>query len=273
MGSCMGFSMKALILYSSITGNTELVAKAFESTLIKYSWDCTVHKLDENTDLSKSGVYFEDFDLVLLGSPVVFSVPSVHVSKNLAMVEPDPPRLYRNLLFFTGSPIRPENAPLGVVFCTYSGESYGPVEALPTLDTMQMYLRYLFVSTVGRFACPGKKQNKSTMDLIAQELKIAPDEVAHLVVRYESNPDSMAYSGLSEDVIALLEQAVSEKNGYRIPLPKELENAVTWHINLDLRPNERDLLKAGIFLEEILEDYFAEDGLSRNPLSVYECIG
>ena len=49
---------------------------------------------------------------------------------------------------------------------------------------------------------------------------------------------------------------------------------IFWHYDLQNRPNARDLKKAEYFLEEILEDYFlTADGLPRDPISLYSCIG
>ena len=73
--------------------------------------------------------------------------------------------------------------------------------------------------------------------------------------------------------MALLHQAVmDQKNGGAISLPVEFSQEV-WHRNLDSRPHSRDLQKARIFLEEILEDYFTSEGLPKQPGSVYTCIG
>jgi len=45
-----------------------------------------------------------------------------------------------------------------------------------------------------------------------------------------------------------------------------------WHYDLDNRPNERDLLKAEIFLEEIIEDYYYDGEMEAAPISQYVCI-
>ena len=86
-------------------------------------------------------------------------------------------------------------------------------------------------------------------------------------------PCSPAFAALSEDAIALLHQAVLDKHqGTLVPTPAEFPEEV-WHRNLSTCPNDRDLKKAQIFLEEILEDYFTEEGLPKRAGSVYQCIG
>ncbi len=174
------------------------------------------------------------------------------MSRHLALVGVEPPRLYSNQLIFPGSLFRPDSSPLGIVFATYSGETFGPSEALPALELEAMYLQYLFLDVIGKFACPGRKAPKSTIDLLASDLCLSPDEVAQRIGKYERNPEDPIFLGLSEDTLALLHQAVMDKkNGGQIPLPAEFSEEV-WHRDLDTRPHSRDLQKARIFLEEIL---------------------
>lgn len=264
---------KALILYTSATGNTEKVACQFEQTLLAYGWDCDRIALQAPSELQARQLYLDHYDLVLLGTPVISGAPSPLVSQNIALVDAEPPRLYSNQMIFPGSLFRPEQSPLGIVFATYSGETYGPCEAQPALDLASMYLQYLFIDVIGKFACPGRKESKNTIDLLAAELNIHPSETARMIGIYERDPQSPALSGLSEDAMALLHQAIVDKqHGSLVPVPAEFPEDV-WHRDLSTRPNARDLKKAQFFLEEILEDYFTPEGLPRRAGSVYQCIG
>lgn len=264
---------KALILYATSTGNTEKVAKQFAEVLEAYAWDCTSVQLEDDTNLTANGIYVDDFDLVLLGTPVISGGPSPVVASKLALVGVEPPRLYRNQMIFPGSLFRPEHSPLGVVFATYSGETFGPREAVPALDMAGIYLQYLFMDVIGKFACPGRKESKNTIDLLASDLGMSPNEIAQLMGKYERNPDDPQFLALSEDSIAMLRQAaLDKKTGQQIPIPEEFDEEV-WHRDLEKRPHARDLMKAKIFLSEILEDYFTEDGSAKHPGSVYTCIG
>ena len=87
---------RALILYASSTGNTEKVALIFRDVLTEYGWVPDLVHLDEDTDLPGQGIYLDHYDLVLLGSPVISGSPSPLVSRHLALVDVDPPRLYRS---------------------------------------------------------------------------------------------------------------------------------------------------------------------------------
>lgn len=261
----------ALILYASSTGNTAKVAETFRQVLEGYGWRVAMLQLEENTDLRRQGIFVDDYDLLLLGSPVISSGPSPLMAKKLALVSVDPPRVYRNELIFPGSFFRPERSPLGVSFVTYSGETYGPCEAEPALETMEMYLKYLFIPTIGRFACPARKESKSNLDLITSELGLSPAETAELMGRFAREPDADVFQSLSEDALELLRQT-EQQSGAPVPVPEEFGEQV-WHRNQEARPSQRDLTKARIFLAEILEDYFFDDGTARPPESVYTCIG
>ena len=122
----MLFRSRALILYASSTGNTEKIALVFQDVLTRYGWASDLVHLDEDTDLPGQGIYLDGYDLVLLGSPVISGSPSPLVSRHLALVGVEPPRLYSNQLIFPGSLFRPDSSPLGIVFATYSGETFGP---------------------------------------------------------------------------------------------------------------------------------------------------
>lgn len=264
---------RALILYVSATGNTEKVAGQFEKTLKEYGWSCDCAALQEPNELQTRQIYLDHYDLLLLGTPVISGAPSPLLAQNIALVGPEPPRLYSNQMIFPGSLFRPEQSPLGIVFATYSGETYGPCEAQPTLELASMYLQYLFIDVIGKFACPGRKESKNTIDLLAAELGSSPSETARMIGIYERDPQAPAFSKVSEDAIALLHQAVLDKQqAAPSPKPAEFPEEV-WHKDLSSRPNRRDLFKAQIFLEEILEDYFTTEGLPKRAGSVYLSIG
>jgi hypothetical protein len=263
---------KALILYASVTGNTEQVATQFQKTLLAYGWSCTMVKLEDDTDLVGNQIFLDNFDLVLLGSPVISCAPSRTVSKHMALVDQEPPRLFSNPLFYPGSPFRPEEVPLGVVFATYSGESFGPHEALSTLDIQQVYLEYLHIDVIGRFACPGKKLSKDLLELVAQELGTDLQTASRLYALYRLHPDSAELQGCSEDAMALMQQLLQEQQGIARKNPSAFSEAPSWHWDLQTRPNQRDLVKADIFLQEVLEGYFIGENLPKPTKSVYTSI-
>ena len=264
----------ALILYASTTGNTEMIAEQFHRTLENADWSVTTVKLEPDTDLVGQQIFLDNYDLLLLGSPVVFSAPSSLVTQQLALVGQEPPRPYSNPMHFPGSQFRPEDPPLGVVFVTYSGETFGPHEALTALNIEQDYLEYLYIDVIGRFACPGKKMAKDLLEVLAQELQIGMQQASQLFSRYRENPATEEFQALSEDVQALLAQLVRDEARRILPYtPDGFSAPLAWHTDLQNRPSSRDLLKADIFLQEILEGYFKGDNLPKPTKAVYTCIG
>ena len=69
---------KALIIYSSITGNTEKVANWFRETFEHYCMEVTMVKIKNRMDWSQYAgkTYFEDFDVVCIGSPIIAGAPT-----------------------------------------------------------------------------------------------------------------------------------------------------------------------------------------------------
>jgi hypothetical protein len=74
---------KALIIYSSITGNTAKVAGWFRETFEHYNMEVTsVHvKNKMNWDEYAGRLYFEDYDVVCMGSPIIAGAPTTAMIK------------------------------------------------------------------------------------------------------------------------------------------------------------------------------------------------
>ena len=117
-----GCSMKkALVLYCSITGNTEKVAKAVEAGLTEGGMQTSLLKFQDAENID----YF-DYDLVCVGAPSYsWCVPQsfneflrkkFNYYKSIGKIKPNSPRVGKNAL----------------VFCTYSGPHTGIDEAIPT---------------------------------------------------------------------------------------------------------------------------------------------
>lgn len=74
---------RALILYATMTRNTERVANWFREQLEYYKWEVVMFRLSKMTDWAgiQKDVYFDDYDLVLLGSPIVAGFPLTIINK------------------------------------------------------------------------------------------------------------------------------------------------------------------------------------------------
>ena len=79
---------KALILYASMSGNTEKIAHAFEEVFRLYGFQVDLYKA-EGKKLSEKQVYFEDYDFICIGSGLIGGQPMPQLSKLLALHGPD----------------------------------------------------------------------------------------------------------------------------------------------------------------------------------------
>lgn len=208
-------SRKSLILYASMTGNTEKVAMSFKKAFEKKGWECDAFKIDKNTDVNNPPYDWEKYDFLCVGSPVILGQPVEEILKlmfnsPISAHQGQPTRedraresvLSNDPNYVPQPRRRPKGArPVGkiipgpkkgVVFVSYAGVHLGPKEAEPALGTLENELEHLKYECIGKFACPGKHGNDPGKDW--------------------------------------------------------------WHGDMRQRPNERDLLKAEIFMEEKIEE-------------------
>jgi len=206
---------KSLILYASISGNTEKVALRFKQVFEKMGWECDMVKINKKTPADPPPFDVSKYDFMCVGSYIHQSAPSqrllhvmyynpasAHYDKgqwehaNEPLEEPgdeaiaeiskknfDPHNGKINMIHFD------HNDKKGIVFVTFGGEHQGRKEAVPSLELLASEMEHLRFECLGKFECPGK-----------------------------------------------------------------FAKARAWFQDLPDRPHERDLMKAQIFLEEILEE-------------------
>lgn len=207
---------RSLILYSSITGNTEKVAMRFKQVFDKMGWECDVIKIDRKTDLKTPPFDCSKYDFMCVGSYVHNNAPSEYLVNAMESNPANAHSKYRQPPSdrqgpppdFSDEEMRERNKgdfdphhgevnlinfdhkdKKGIVFVTFGGEHQGRKEALPTLTLLESEMEHMRFQSVGTFACPGR------------------------------------FAG-----------------------------AHAWFKDLPQRPHERDLMKAQIFLEEIIEE-------------------
>ena len=184
----MAKKKKSLIIYQTMTGNTEIVALRFKKVFEKKGWDCDIFKIDKAMDIDNLPFDFQQYDFLCAGSGVYAALPGkeitdmmfkfTHQTKKAGKIV----RLHRKITL---------GKKAGIVFVTYAGTHLGSKEAEPALSLLDLNIEHLRVRCIGRFSCLGKIGKRKTP-------------------------------------------------GY-------------WFGDISDRPNERDLRKAEIFLEEILE--------------------
>jgi len=227
---------KSLILYSSLTGNTEKVALRFRQVFTDKGWDCTAYKVDKTTDYRDPPFNIEDFDFLCAGSYVLLELPAEELVNFMCKNplsghcgQPTREELARQRLLRNDpkylppaekpkKPMMPRNLgrikfgdKKGIVFATYAGAHLGPKEAAPALSLLESEMEHLGFECIGKFACPGT------------------------MARHGPAPES------AEDDKA---QKPVENN----------RQFSTYHRDMTHRPNERDLLRAEFFLEDKLEE-------------------
>ncbi len=156
---------KALVLYASLTGNTDIVAQSLAAGLGDYGWLVDTRKIAKNWK-KNSGVNQIDFaayDLLLTGSPVQWSLPLPWLVELLR------------------APVVPPNKIIpgpqcGVAFATYGGAHLGPREADPCLTYLEVLFEHLGFQCAGRLAIPGKIGAEENPLYFHSDLHKRPDE-------------------------------------------------------------------------------------------------
>lgn len=299
---------KAVVLYGSLTGNTEMVGRAMAEVLEEYGFETRCAKLTAGKDWSQDPVYFKDYDIVVLGSLIVAGLPYKEVYQLLGLqgnrnimglkmdreAPPDPESNPMGRLSLhsgipgivapsvaTGSPgAKGDNLPTiyGVVYATYGGSGVGPPECYGTLEVMEELLRVNGVRTVGKFACPGKEMRHEAVNGIAKELNINIADAMAMIQRFTLDPEAEEFRKMLPEHVTTIRKYLGFQDDYSMlegndPLGIGKPGSTFWHYDSGKRPSQRDLTKAKIFMAEIIEDYFlTTTGDPRPPYAMYTCI-
>ena len=269
----MAIKRRVLLMYATMTKNTEKVAGWFKETFEQYGWDATYVKVAGNTNWAalQDQLYFDDYDLIALGSPIVGGSPLQSVIKAFSLgaggslekevqenldkkkedaaagtAKPGGARWRRNEKPSPGMADRRNSRPLGLVFTTYGGGFYGSSEAVPTLDLLKMYLQLQDVDVIGKFACAGKETGPAGYPVgVKPKADFKPGKNA-------DGPDADVCDAVMYEM----------GDGTRVP------GSYFFHYNCDAKPGAREEAKARAFISDIVEDYFMTyDGKVNPPIS------
>lgn len=267
---------KAIILYASRGGNTEKIAMKFKEVIEKKGcswgdWECDTLKVTRHTDWDNLPFTPKDeYDLVCVGSPVIDGIPASEIfhGRGLMLLLPRDVGLSRGLAPIT----EPFGMKKGIVFVTYTDGRRGTAEAIPALDCLELRIEDMRIKCIGKFACtcgPVAKYRWEAPNIIAAKYRVSLDEADDLLGRYRENPNYPEFAELSQE-----ERELFDKETTSAPeMLKHRETSGARDLIWDVRskPSERDLLKAGIFLEEILENFYG-GGIEAAPLCQHLCI-
>lgn len=283
---------KALVLYASITGNTEKIGFAFRDALQEMGWEVDTFKMDRKTNFVENPIFFDDYDLLFLGSPIMAGVPSPLLPKHLGLTQSIPPRMYSDRLIMPGLK-RPETddyAPYGVVYATYGGASTGPKECLATLEIEKLYLDNLYIQNIGMFACLGTEAHHAAVDTVADKAGMSVEIASDTLQRFKDNPNAEEFKNMPPHILGELRKAANMGEGGPIhdaneileidrksrkdggahkaapggpggkPPKGGMEGGHMQMRNQELRPNADDIEAAKIFVRNLVKCYFYENG-------------
>lgn len=266
---------RALLLYATMTKNTEKVANWFKETFEYYGWDINTIRITARTDWDslQDKCYFDDYDVVLLGSPIVGGGPLKTVVKVLSAGgdgglekevqtgldqgkgdnAPPPigkmpgPMWRRKRGASPGMSSRTNNRPLGVVFTTYGGGFYGSTECMATLETLKLYLTLNDVDVIGKFSCAGRETGPA-----GYPLGVKP--------KADFRP--------GQDPSTLPDADVCDAEMYTLGDGTQVPGSYFFHYDCHSKPGPREEAKARAFIADIVEDYFMTyDGQRNRALS------
>lgn len=197
---------KAIIMYSSITGNTQKVAERFGETLKKYNFEVSLEKITPKRDYEAEPLFLDDCDLLCIGAPIIAALPYKELSAVVGWSG-------KHVELFKGSrpdPCVPGPMRVGVVFSTYGGTVAGTRECLPALALEKEYLQLYGFTPVGEFACPGKQLRHGPVDEINMRLKIDIDDAQAMLQRFLEHPEAEEFTSMPEDKLEIIRKVAAE---------------------------------------------------------------
>lgn len=263
---------KALILYASVTGNTEKIANCFREALEEMNWTVDSIKITNKTNFVEEPIFFDQYDLLFVGSPIMAGLPSTLIGKNLGLTASMPPRMYSDRLIMPGlkRPETPDYTPYAIEFTTYGGTSTGPSECLATLAIEKLYLENLYIQTIGQFACLGTELHHASVDTIADDLGMSVDLASELLARFKKDPQAEEFKKYPPHIRGKIQQAANMGEQGPIHEPPEMakmseeEKALVKRAGVmpaerEQRPNTDDKEAAKIFVRNVVKGYFPSE--------------
>jgi flavorubredoxin len=171
--------MKALIVYWSATGNTELVAGTIDETLKKLSVNAEIVKVSEAAEKD-----FYNYDLIFFGvPPYQFTVPEpvtrfikakMKFHSDRGDIKPKAPK------------VAGKNA---VLFCTYSGPHTGIREAKPALKYLGQFFEHIGFTVIAEWYVVGEFHNNEIYNTqgVLGDIRGRPNKKDLAVVRRNTN--------------------------------------------------------------------------------------
>ena len=264
---------RALIMYATMTSNTEKVANWFAETFDAYNWDVKTVRIKgpKTLEEERENLFFDDYDVICLGSPIVGGAPLQPIIKAFSlgggggletttMQQLDKPPMdappddsldkslwRREPLPYPGVLNKNHVRKMGIVFSTYGGGFFGSGECMATLETLKLYLSNYSVDVVGYFACCGREHGPAGYDPGQKPRKF-----------FKPGPPDMSLpaADVCDPVVYTMKDGTEKYGSY------------FFHFDMNSKPSDRDECKARAFISDFVEDYFMTyDGEPNPPLS------
>lgn len=279
---------KALILYATMTKNTEKIALAMKESFEYYGWYVNCLRLKKSNKWAElqDGLYFDDYDVVCLGSPIVAGYPLTIVNKLFSLgaggeLESNVQKMVDAGKGFSmnndtmkgphpegqelpggpggpGGPGRVREAPAEIPGAP--GADGGPVwrrrscsyPGGPVRDNYQP-LGIVFTTYGGGFY--GSGESKATLSALKLFLELQNVSVVGTFAccGIEFGPAGVA-EGDKPRVMGPGE--VQDPNYYECKDGKKIQGSYFFHNQMWGHPNERDVNKAKYLVADLVEDYF-----------------
>lgn len=246
---------RALILYTSTTGFSKMVVDRWEVELREYGFDVDVFRATNIKDYP----VIKDYDLLVTGTGIIGGVPERQLLAALGAGN------YTNLdiLSKPGGTNEPpqwgRGVPLkkAIIFATHSGSHRGPSQVTGALGILRLIVGDLGFQVIGEFACVGydasRWRSHNTCNGLAKAMNTTHENVWQILEEYFVNPESEMIKALSEEDRALVAKYAGMQQKHDAEYIGEPDH---WANKKLASPREKDLVKAEIFMAEIIEDMF-----------------
>ena len=143
----------------------------------------------------------------------------------------------------------------------------GPSEIIAAESLLEMMMTEMGIQVMGKFACPGSVHRNETHDQVdglAKKLNLPVEQAAQLLYVYKAEPEGEAVKAWPPETLEAVKAAASAN----IKIDMRLMGMPrSWHNQAADRPSERDIVKAEIFMAELIEDVF----IPREDASIDSC--
>jgi len=154
---------KNLIVYGSITQNTEKVAFEIDKAFSRHGWQSDLKKIHQGYNVLNPDFDFNDYDFVCVGSPVIWRLPLEAVVRLMRLRD----RAHKRI---DAGPKK------SMVFCTYAGIHLGPKEAEAALKLLEIEIEHLGFRVAHSLAIPGRYGDHYTPQWFHGDMRDRPNQ-------------------------------------------------------------------------------------------------